>query len=236
MTWLQFILLVIISGIVQFIIAYYKEKGKNLAQKEDIGKITKEIKAVEVKFINETEKLKTALSLITNIQTDIASIERNTIIELNKALFIFLDITTSGNIRSCRNNTDLDEYLDKLNDASERASESIILFKLFIDDNQLKKQANDLFVEILKMETERYIDILELKDMNEHYESTKNDKDLEIRQKREKLSKLLEKHKMFIEKMYDKQIKKYTEISDLASTFQQNCRKYIYRLIEKPEA
>lgn len=236
MTWLQFILLVIISGIVQFIIAYYKEKGKNLAQKEDIGKITEEIKAVEVKFINETEKLKTALSLITNIQTDIASIERNTIIELNKALFIFLDITTSGNIRSCRNNTDLDEYIDKLNDASERASESIILFKLFIDDNQLKKQANDLFVEILNMETERYKDILELKAMNEHYESTKNDKDLEMKQRREKLSKLLEKHKMFIEKMYDKQIKKYTEISDLVSTFQQNCRKYIYRLIEKPEA
>ena len=198
MTWLQFILLVIISGIVQFIIAYYKEKGKNLAQKEDIGKITEEIKAVEVKFINETEKLKTALSLITNIQTDIASIERNTIIELNKALFIFLDITTSGNIRSCRNNTDLDEYIDKLNDASERASESIILFKLFIDDNQLKKQANDLFVEILNMETERYKDILELKAMNEHYESTKNDKDLEMKQRREKLSKLLEKHKMFI--------------------------------------
>lgn len=236
MTWLQFILLVIISGSVQFIIAYYKEKGKNLAQKEDIGKITEEIKAVEVKFINETEKLKTALSLITNIQTDIASIERNTIIELNKALFIFLDITTSGNIRSCRNNTDLDEYIDKLNDASERASESIILFKLFIDDNQLKKQANDLFVEILNMETERYKDILELKAMNEHYESTKNDKDLEMKQRREKLSKLLEKYKMFIEKMYDKQIKKYTEISDLAFTFQQNCRKYIYRLIEKPEA
>lgn len=236
MTWLQFILLVIISGIVQFIIAYYKEKGKNLAQKEDIGKITEEIKAVEVKFINETEKLKTALSLIANIQTDIASIERNTIIELNKSLFIFLDITTSGNIRSCRNNTDLDEYIDKLNDASERASESIILFNLFIDDNQLKKQANDLFVEILEMETERYKDILELKVMNEQLESTKNDKDLEIKQRREKLSKLLEKHKMFIEKMYDKQIKKYAETSDLAFTFQQNCRKYIYRLIEKPEA
>lgn len=236
MTWLQFILLVIISGIVQFIIAYYKEKGKNLAQKEDIGKITEEIKAVEVKFINETEKLKTALSLITNIQTDIASIERNTIIELNKALFIFLDITTSGNIRSCSNNTDLDEYIDKLNSASERASESIILFKLFIDDNQLKKQANDLFIEILEMETERYKDILELKVMNEHYESTKNDKDLEIKQRREIISKLLEKHKMFIEKMYDKQAKKYTEIYDLVSTFQQNCRKYIYRLIAKPEA
>lgn len=236
MSWQQFILLVIISGIVQFIIAYYKEKGKNLAQKEDIGKITEEIKAVEVKFINETEKLKTALSLITNIQTDIASIERNTIIELNKALFIFLDVTTSGNIRSCRNNADLDEYIDKLNDASERASESIILFKLFIDDNQLKKQANDLFDEILKMETERYKDILELKAMNEHYDSTKNDKDLEMKQRREKLSKLLEKHKMFIEKMYDKQIKRYTEIHDLTSIFQQDCRKYIYRLIEKPEA
>lgn len=236
MTWLQFILLVIISGIVQFIIAYYKEKGKNLAQKEDIGKITEEIKAVEVKFINETEKLKTALSLITNIQTDIASIERNTIIELNKALFIFLDITTSGNIRSCSNNTDLDEYIDKLNDASERASESIILFKLFVDDNQLKQQANNLFIKILEMETERYKDILELKVMNEHYESSKNDKDLEIKQRRDKISKLIEKRKMFIKKMYDKQIKKYTEIYDLESTFQQNCRKYIYRLIEKPEA
>lgn len=53
-------------GLTQFILwkhiakvkAYEAEKGKNLATKEDIGDITNEIKSVENKFINETEKLK----------------------------------------------------------------------------------------------------------------------------------------------------------------------------------
>jgi hypothetical protein len=51
-----------------------------------------------------------------------------------------------------------------------------------------------------------------------------------------KIGKIIEENISSIEKMYDKQIKRYTEIHDLTSIFQQDCRKYIYRLIEKPEA
>ena len=77
-------------GLTQFILwkhiakvkAYEAEKGKNLATKEDIGDITNEIKSVENKFINETEKLKCSLSILANIQTDIASMERNSIIPI----------------------------------------------------------------------------------------------------------------------------------------------------------
>ena len=45
--WLQFTIFAIIAGLVQYIITYFKEKGKNLATKEDIGEITKEIKSVD---------------------------------------------------------------------------------------------------------------------------------------------------------------------------------------------
>lgn len=233
MTWLQFTLLVIISGFVQYIIAYYKEKGKNLAQKEDIGKITEEIKAVETRFINETEKLKTTLSMIANIKTDIASIERNSIIELNKNLFGFLDLTMTGNIRSCTNNAFLDKYIDKLNEAYQKASDSLILFRLFIDDFKLYEQTNKLFVGIVNMETERYKDIIKLKVINENYDSTKINKDINTQQKRKKLLNLSDSRKELINKMYNKQIKKYNDMSYLASSFQQNCRTYIYKLIEK---
>lgn len=80
MTWQQFILLVIISGIVQYIIAYFKEKGKNLATKHDIGEITNEIKNVKSKFTNQTE-------ILSLPKSEIYSIERNVIIDVNEKLY-----------------------------------------------------------------------------------------------------------------------------------------------------
>ena len=43
--------------------SYETEKGKNLATKEDIGEITKEIESVKNTFTIETEKLKAKLTL-----------------------------------------------------------------------------------------------------------------------------------------------------------------------------
>jgi len=56
--WLQFVLFAIISGLVQYIISYFKEKGKNLATKEDIGKITQEIESVKSSYSSSLELFK----------------------------------------------------------------------------------------------------------------------------------------------------------------------------------
>lgn len=65
-------ILIIISIIIAFIAGlfaknffpeYLKEKGKNIATKEDIGSITEEIKSAEAKYLAEFEKVKSQLQV-----------------------------------------------------------------------------------------------------------------------------------------------------------------------------
>lgn len=53
--WLQFTIFAIIAGLVQYIITYFKEKGKNLATKEDITGITEKIESVKDSYNKSLE-------------------------------------------------------------------------------------------------------------------------------------------------------------------------------------
>lgn len=59
--WLQFTLFVILSGLVQYLISYFKEKGKNLATKEDIKDITQKVEEVKNIYSSSLEKYKVDL-------------------------------------------------------------------------------------------------------------------------------------------------------------------------------
>jgi hypothetical protein len=64
-----FLFLILIFGLIlgfiikSFLPEYFKEKGKNIATKEDIGVITKEIKKAESKYLAEIEKIKSQLQV-----------------------------------------------------------------------------------------------------------------------------------------------------------------------------
>lgn len=223
MTWIQFILLVIISGFVQFIIAFFKEKGKNLATKDDIGKITNEIKIVESKFINQTEILKSQLSILTNVQTEISAIERNVIIDFNKQLFSFIHFIVAG-IDNCTNNEALDLYAKRLNDFFIQAANCLPLLTLFIKDENLCQKASDLFSMSLQMEKERQLDVINLKIKNTEIESI-NDPKLIENKNNERIK--------FMNEMFTKPTRICESNKSLICNFQKDCREYIYRLLNK---
>lgn len=227
---------IIFGFILYFGKSYTKKKAENIATKEDIAGITNEIKLVESKFINETEKLKSSLVLLTNIQTDIASIERNAIIDFNKSVFTFMYSVISGNIPSIADNKMLDGYIIKLNNLSEQVFASQILLDLFIKDNNLRNEANDVLINVLAMNNIKQIDILELENINEEINNIKN-KSIDTTTntvKRDMLSKVIERRKKHVAKMYEKQSQKYGEIKEQNWAFQDTCRLYIHKLL-KPE-
>ena len=158
--WLTVLIFALVTGLVQCIVFYFKEKGKNLATKEDIGDITKEIKSIETAFINETEKLKSGLSILANVQTDIESIKRNAIIDFNKTVFTFMHSIIIGKISNITNEKALDEYVQRLNNLSEQSFADQILLDLFIEDNSLRKEANEVLINVLEMNNIRQKDIL----------------------------------------------------------------------------
>lgn len=136
MIWLQLIFLVIISGIAQYIIAYFKEKGKNLATKYDIGEITNEIKNVESKFTNQTEILKSQLSLLNNVKSEIYSTEKNAIINANEKLYQWLSLVIMR-LPTLDDNDDIDRYIKKMDDLYQEEQASEALLELFIDDKSI---------------------------------------------------------------------------------------------------
>jgi len=49
-------------GVVIYLSSYVKEKGRNLATKEDISDITSKIEGVKIEYLKESEKFKTELN------------------------------------------------------------------------------------------------------------------------------------------------------------------------------
>lgn len=60
--WWSYILLIVLSGLACYFAVYLREKGKNLATKEDIGKITDEIEKVKLKYAIESHRFQVAYS------------------------------------------------------------------------------------------------------------------------------------------------------------------------------
>lgn len=99
--------------VIQLIIVFFAELIKKRIEKKTISGITNKIKEIETKFTNQTEALKSQLSILTNIQTDVSAIERDVIIDFNKHLFSFVNFIAAG-IEDCNNNNALDSYVKKL--------------------------------------------------------------------------------------------------------------------------
>ncbi|MDD3038613.1 hypothetical protein [Bacteroides sp.] len=59
--WLTVLIFALVTGLVQYLVFYFKEKGKNLATKEDIAVITKEIESVKASYNESLERHKMKL-------------------------------------------------------------------------------------------------------------------------------------------------------------------------------
>ncbi|WP_319505091.1 hypothetical protein [Bacteroides graminisolvens] len=59
--WLQFTIFAVIAGLMQYIVSYFTEKGKNLATKEDIKDITYKVESVKASYNESLERHKIEL-------------------------------------------------------------------------------------------------------------------------------------------------------------------------------
>lgn len=91
------IIQVLVGLLTTCLIFYVQQKGKNLADKEDLGKLTEIVEDVRHKYAKENELLKSSLTLFTNKQNILFTEGKNAIIEfysnLNKWLWHNLDIS-----------------------------------------------------------------------------------------------------------------------------------------------
>jgi hypothetical protein len=60
--WWSYVLCAVFAGLASYVAVYLREKGKNLATKKDIGKITDEIEKVKLKYAKESHRFQVAYS------------------------------------------------------------------------------------------------------------------------------------------------------------------------------
>lgn len=219
--WVQLVIFVVISGLIQYLIVYFKEKGKNLATKEDIGEITKEIKSIESNFINETEKLKAELNLLTNIEIGLISEKRNVIAELHASLqkwmyaIIHLDMNCYDNNNICYNS------IEKINNLYNDVLTKEAVFKIYIEDENLRSyiydinkngiKCMDLTIKLLSFMIHSNDDLAQQK-VNNNYEETRV---------------LHQKRKEALEKFLVEQTEASKALLNIIGKFEDQCRKYI---------
>lgn len=85
--------IILLFIVIQLIIILCSEWIKKIIEKQAISGITNRIKEIETHFTNQTEALKSQLSILTNVQTEISAIERDVIIDYNKKMYLQTVVT-----------------------------------------------------------------------------------------------------------------------------------------------
>lgn len=202
---------------IQLIIILFSEWIKKMIEKQAISGITNKIKEIETNFANQTEALKSQLSLLTNVKSEIYSTERNTIIDANEKLYMWLSHLRQN--PSFDNNDDIENYLRKMDSYYDKEQASEAMLELFIDD--------DSIIKIFKTISE-YILVIHIKKESVLFQIKKNNS--EYKNKIEELSQE-QKNKL------DDVTNRIVDIHPIIQEFRIKCKKYIYsKSLAKPEA
>lgn len=213
--------IILLFIVIQLIIILCSEWIKKLIEKQAIGGITNKIKDIETKFINQTEALKSQLSLLTNVKSEIYSTERNAIINANEKLYQWLSHIMR--LPTLDDNDDIDRYIKKMDDLYNEEQTSEALLELFIDNDKIMKSVHEISNFIYIIHCKKKIILFKLKKQNSNPELSESSlKELEDNT-RDKLLKLIDK---------------YEEISPLVHELRLDFKNYIYSkcLNMKPEA
>lgn len=204
-----------------FIKSYFKEKGKNIATKEDIEGITLLVEKIKTEFSKETEILKANLQLSNQIYFSIKAEEIKSLLSfyekysswLNSILKIYTSKITPQNKEL------LSKYVINIEDIYNDFLLSESKLHLFIKDSDLIKSANELKIRTLKFNhaVEEFLSELSLIMVKGAFIT-------ESASEREEFHKI---HSEFIGRFNEMKINHYTEINILFKKFQERCYAFL---------
>lgn len=215
---LQAIILVAVYVFRNSVSTFLKEKAKNVATKQDIGKITKEIESVKSEFNKDLEILKSSISLKSQSNFSIQEKKRELVYKLietyNTWLFSIVNFSFSGyniqNIGEIKNHrTNLEKYKLEFNVIENKLT-------IFYENQEFTELKKDLTIATLNIELllDHAISDYELKLFEKNYLEIKDDYERTLAQNKIQ-TEIFDITKIYHEKM----IKKYREIVILNRRF-----------------
>lgn len=216
--------------------SYFQEKGKNLATRDDISKITELVESVKYTFAIETEKLKANLSLLNNIHSGLVSEERNAIIDFNEKYFRWLNtlLDLSHNSLDDSNSKELEDQKRVLGNLYQDLLNSEARFTLFVENEELVDHALDMKIETLqrlsRLPIKCIFSFLEINlEIEQMYKVTPAEEQIQ------KHGELLQRKSQALDEFGKTMIQEYNIVAPMARVFQKMCRDHIYKLIKLQE-
>jgi hypothetical protein len=156
---------------------YIGKKLSNIATRDDIGKITKEVESVKQVFTNQTEELKHSLAVLTNKESVLFNEEKDALYLYYSAWQLWFNKLTKINVNYIPNARDTHNDILKDLDFTEYENEfdivmvSMSKLELFLNDERIIQLAKTLNTKALDYQEtiEDYLrgDIWERVEMNE---------------------------------------------------------------------
>jgi len=139
--------------VIMFLISFIKQKGKNLADKNDIHNLTQIVEDVKSKFTNENEHLKAALSILVDKKNKSYTQEQQAIIAFYTEINNWIWDKTKISIHEYGiNDADkLNQKIIEMNETHARVNIYNGTMDLLVGDNVLTQKGHELIVEILKL-------------------------------------------------------------------------------------
>jgi hypothetical protein len=208
---------------------YFNEKGKNLATKQDVTEITQLVETVKHSFVNETEKLKANLSIISSFQIGLFTEERNSIIDYNEKYFQWLHLLTDTSLGNVDDNDNI--LLETHSNIIKQAYTNLLLsetrFNLFVGEQEIHKKAKDLQLLTLKKLGFLALNcIVKIQSVNYEIEALNVIDSLRKKQ-------LIAERQNFYQEFQVSMLREHKEVLPISFEFQSLCRKYLYKLIEE---
>lgn len=152
---LVLILILIIVVIIKFSVpSYLKQKGKNLADKEDISELTKKVEAIKSDFSKKIEYLKTDLNFINQNKISVKSLEREALLLVNEKYAEWLNslMNISFSLITVKNYSNIESYFSELRHTKIAYENAEAKLLIFMNDKELLHIKTNCYLKTLELE------------------------------------------------------------------------------------
>jgi hypothetical protein len=155
---LQFIitLIILIFLIIRKYIvpSYFSQKGKNLADKQDVENLTKKIENIKSSFNEKIEYLRTDLNFKNQNRISVTSYEREAILNVNEKYAEWLNslMNISFSLITVKNYSLIENYFSELKDRKIEFENSEAKLHIFMNDDELMKVKSNCHLKTLEIE------------------------------------------------------------------------------------
>lgn len=171
---LIFIVLVIIYFLFKNMLpSYFKEKGKNIATKEDIGEITKIVEDIKTDLQKDIISFKSKLDLVYNVELNLINDEKKVLVEFHKSFskwynsFIYLDYPDYNHIM-------LDRLINQQEEIYRKINNQYSLLEIYCEDRSFLLNVKKLTIKIVEqLQISTYNFYIDMKKNNTLLENAK---------------------------------------------------------------